>query len=156
MKLKSVEGIKLLTYSGMTLGVSGWLIGVLIISARNSQWSLIKEVFWPGFFLSITMAFVVVLVMEGISRTFGPRNTIFITTLMGMIFFFMGTLIFFINHLVAPKILENPMLNEKLLNSGVVFETSDTLGTILLAVAAIPLGSAALRMIFAEHKDLLK
>ena len=137
-------------YLGLTIGLLGWVIGFAIFCAVAGTTQLLVSVALPGTLISLGLATLAIMVLEGTLRVFGPRSPMLQVALWGLLAFLMGLLWFIVNHWVARVIEQHPQLVQRLQQQGSVYQTSDTVPLILLAVGVVLLAVAVFQILRAD------
>ncbi len=147
MSTQALKATKIAVYAGVTIGLLGWLIGIVGVSLSTGTPQLLGAVLWPGLSMSVALAAIFILVLEAVISRYGARHPMFFGALWGLLLFFMGMLLLLISHWVAPIIDQYPAVVSALQSGGSVYQVSDVIPTILMLIGAAIL--AVVAVIFA-------
>ena len=136
MSERAMKATKIAVYLGVTLGLLGWVIGVVGVSLSTSTPGLMNAVLWPGLGISLGLAAVLVIVLEAIIARYGPGHPMFFGALWGLLLFYMGLLLLLISNWVAPIIDRYPEVVRVLEASGSVYRVSDAVSTTVMLIGA--------------------
>jgi len=112
-------------YLGTIIGFLGWLIGFALFMIAEHRTPLLMQVLPTGFVVSLGLAVVCIIVLEGVHLKHGAGHWLFQVTLWGMLLFAMGLMILLVNHWVAPLIENDVELAQKLTQAGSVYRVSN-------------------------------
>ncbi|MCD6282147.1 hypothetical protein J7J84_00875 [bacterium] len=138
-------------YGGATVGMLGWLIGLLIVAAKADAPQIAWQVAPAGVLLTLALAALLVITLESVIERFGAASLWFQVALWGLVTTCMGLLMLLLNHWVAPLIDRTPGLQRLLAEPGSLYQstyrTADAVPVALLAAGFVLLGAVAWRML---------
>lgn len=128
-----VSTLKIGGYFGATLGFLGWLLGFAFACLSTGETDSFREVVLPGLALSLTLAAVFIVTLEGIARIYGTGHAAYLVGLWGLLLFDMGLMVIIINHWLAPIIDKSSALLRFLQQYDSVYRLPDLIPITLIA-----------------------
>ncbi len=132
---------RLTGYAGAVIGFLGWLVGLAGLCFATNHADLLWRVLPAGLLVSLGMALVTIMFLEGVARLFG-RTVIVPLSAGGIITLDAGSLWLLLNHWLMPQIAARPDLAAALERLG-VGTTADAWPIALLAAGNVLLLGAA-------------
>ena len=126
-------------YSGVILGMTGWLMGFAGICLYAGTTELLAHVLWPGLAMSGILSCLFILVAEGVILRFGYNPLTLNLSMWALLLSFMGLLMFILSHWLAPLIDQTPALVRKLDAMGSVYRVPDIVPTLIMGAGLLML-----------------
>jgi hypothetical protein len=124
-------------YLGVTLGITGWLLGFALLCLSAGATQLLAQVLGPGLALNGILACLFILVAEGVIQRFGYNPLLLNLSIWALLLAFMGLLMFVLSHWLAPLIDQTPALTRKLNAMGSVYRVADSVSASLMGAGLV-------------------